>query len=276
MQEEHYIPILTIAGSDSSGGAGIQADLKTFAALGCYGTSAITAVTVQNTLGVTDIHSIPSHIVAGQIKAVIDDIRPFVIKIGMTHSKAIVEAISGLLVAYPGIPVILDPVMISSSGRQLLGEDTVVAIQQQLLPLTTLVTPNLDEAAVLSGITVKDMMDMRIAAEKILETGCKAVLVKGGHLPGTVLYDLFLDNTGKEHIVTSDAIATDNTHGTGCTLSAAIASFLARGEDMITAIEQASTYMHTAIATGQSVKTGKGHGPVNHFFNPIPQIKIQL
>ena len=271
-----YISVLTIAGSDSGGGAGIQGDLKTFAALGCYGTSAITAITVQNTLGVSDIHPVPVAIVVGQIKAVLDDIKPAAIKIGMINQSEIALAIAGLLRAYPGIPVVLDPVMVSSSGRPLLSDESVSILQQELFPLVTLVTPNLDEAAVLSGMAISGIEDMKVAAVKILETGCNAVLIKGGHLTGKQLYDVYLDQSGREHIITSEAIITENTHGTGCTLSSAIAAFLARGEELITAIENASNYMHQAIAAGRDVKTGEGHGPVNHFFAPLQQIKTLM
>lgn len=271
-----YISVLTIAGSDSGGGAGIQGDLKTFAALGCYGTSAITAITVQNTLGVSDIHPVPAAIVAGQIKAVLDDIRPAAIKIGMIHQPEVALAIAGLLRAYQGIPVVLDPVMVSSSGRPLLSDETVNILQQELFPLVTLVTPNLDEATVLSGMAISGVEDMKAAAARILATGCNAVLVKGGHLSGTQLFDVYLDQSGIEHIISNAAIVTNNTHGTGCTLSSAIAAFLARGYDMVTAIKNASNYMHQAIAAGKDVKTGEGHGPVNHFFDPLQQIKCVL
>lgn len=269
---KHYISVLTIAGSDSSGGAGIQADLKTFAALGCFGTSAITAITVQNTLGVTGIYPVPAVVVEGQIRAVLSDIKPSAIKIGMVYSIDTVRAIVSVLRDYPGIPVILDPVMVSSSGRMLLEEKTIIVLQEQLFPLVTLVTPNLDEAGVLSGISLHTVDDMKAAAVKILETGCNAVLVKGGHLSGSRLYDVYLDRSGKEHIISSDFIATDNTHGTGCTLSSAITAFLARGMELVAAIEQGSVYMHTAIEKGMDVKTGEGHGPVNHFFDPVRQI----
>jgi hydroxymethylpyrimidine/phosphomethylpyrimidine kinase len=271
---KQYISVLTIAGSDSSGGAGIQADLKTFAALGCFGTSAITAVTVQNTLGVTGIHPVPAAIVEGQIRAVLSDIKPSAVKIGMVHSADIVRAIVNVLKDYPGTPVILDPVMVSSSGRMLMEEETITVLQEQLFPLVTLVTPNLDEAGVLSGMSLHTVDDMKAAAVKILETGCYAVLVKGGHLSGSLLYDVYLDKSGKGHIISSNFLTTNNTHGTGCTLSSAITAFLARGLELVAAIEQGSVYMHTAIEQGMDVKTGEGHGPVNHFFDPVPQIII--
>jgi hydroxymethylpyrimidine/phosphomethylpyrimidine kinase len=270
---KQYISVLTIAGSDSGGGAGIQADLKTFAALGCYGTSAITAITVQNTLGVSDIHPVPAAIVAGQIRAVLDDIRPAAIKIGMIHQAEVALAIAGILKPYPGIPIVLDPVMISSSGRKLIDDKTLRILQQELFPLLTLLTPNLDEATVLSGISIAGLDDMKAAAAMILASGCNAVLVKGGHLSGEQLYDVYLDKAGEQCIISSDIIFTNNTHGTGCTLSSAIAAFLARGEDMMTAVAEASHYMHRAISEGQEVQTGAGHGPVNHFFDPLKQIK---
>lgn len=276
MTNYKYISVLTIAGSDSGGGAGIQADLKTFAALGCYGTSAITAITVQNTVGVSDIHPVPAAIVAGQIKAVLDDIKPVAIKIGMLHQAATVLAIAGILRAYPGIPVILDPVMISSSGRPLLNDEAVNILQQELFPLVTLVTPNLDEAAVLSGMAVSGVEEMQAAAAKILASGCSGVLVKGGHLAGPELFNLYLDRSGEARIFASEAVTTNNTHGTGCTLSSAITAFIARGESMPDAIRHAGEYMHEAIAAGRDVKTGAGHGPVNHFFDPLQQIVAEV
>jgi len=266
---QKYIPVLSIAGSDSGGGAGIQADLKTFAALGCYGTSAITAVTVQNTLGVTAIHPIPAQIVAAQIKAVLDDIKPLAIKIGMMHNADTVKAIAGVISAYPDIPVVVDPVMISSSGRKLMEDDTVVALRQHLFPLITLLTPNMDEAAVLSGIAVNNVEDMKLAAVSI--AGCKAVLVKGGHLSGNHLINVYHD-ADLDFEVASEAIKTNNTHGTGCTLSSAIAAFLARGYDMKTAVTEAGVYLNKAIFAGRNVKLGEGHGPVNHFFDPIKHV----
>jgi hydroxymethylpyrimidine/phosphomethylpyrimidine kinase len=276
MKKYKYISVLTIAGSDSGGGAGIQADLKTFAALGCFGTSAITAITVQNTLGVTAIHSIPPSIVEGQIKAVMDDIKPAAIKIGMIHNAAQASTIAGVLRNYPGIPVILDPVMVSTSGRKLMEEETVTIVKQQLFPLATLITPNLEEAAILAGMPVHHLEDMKVAAAKILDTGCGAVLVKGGHLSGSSLYNVYADHSGREQVIPSDAIPSNNTHGTGCSLSSAIAAYIARGIALIPAIEQAGEYIHQAIAQGQDVVTGEGKGPLNHFFDPLQLIKYEL
>lgn len=271
-----YVPVLTIAGSDSGGGAGIQADLKTFSALGCFGTSAITAITVQNTLGVTGIHSVPPEIVTGQIRAVMDDIQPAAIKIGMIHTPELALAIAETLLSYPGVPVVLDPVMVATSGDRLIKSETIAIIKEKLFPLVTLVTPNLDEAAILAEMPLHQLSDMQAAATRILSHGCNAVLVKGGHLAGSELFDVYRDRDGREHIVSSEHIATSNTHGTGCTLSSAIAAYLGRGEALVRAIDLASEYIHAAIVAGQYVQTGKGHGPLNHFYAPVKQITHAL
>lgn len=276
MKKYRYISVLTIAGSDSGGGAGIQADLKTFSALGCFGASAITAITVQNTLGVTDIHSIPAAIAAGQIRAVMDDIKPSAIKIGMVHSAELAVTIASVLRDYPHVPVILDPVMVATSGDRLIQSETIEVLKKELFPLATLVTPNLDEAEILSSMKVRSVDEMKLAGAKILDTGCHAVLIKGGHLQGETLFDVYLENNGFEQIIRSELIATGNTHGTGCTLSSAIASFIARGYGLSDAVQKASQYIHKAIAAGRDVKTGEGHGPLNHFFEPLALIKHEL
>jgi len=262
-----YIAVLTIAGSDSGGGAGIQADLKTFSALGCYGTSAITTITVQNTLGVTAIHPIPADIVRGQVVAVLEDIKPSAIKIGIVQSADQVLSIAEVLKTYPHIPVILDPVMVSTSGFHLINQGTLVSLQQAIFPLTSLVTPNLDEAEILANMKISTVDDMKEAASRIIQTGCKAVLVKGGHLNGPDLFDVYQDRNGVEHIFKSIAVQTSNTHGTGCTLSAAIAAFIALGPNMPQAIEKAKEFVQQAIIEGKHVKTGEGKGPLNHFFD---------
>lgn len=271
-----YPVVLTIAGSDSGGGAGIQADLKTFSALGCFGTSAITAVTVQNTLGVSAIHSIPPEIVAGQIKAVLDDIKPDAIKIGMVHSAELAVAIASVLKDYAAIPVIFDPVMVATSGDKLIENGTIDCLKQVLFPLAVLVTPNLDEAVLLAEMPINNVEDMKIAADRIFSFGCEAVLVKGGHLKGKQLFDVYLDKSGQKQIFESEAIDTNNTHGTGCSLSSAIAAFTARKLDLIPAIAEAKIYIHQAIESGKDVKTGEGNGPLNHFFNPEKLIKYEL
>ncbi|GAB3528617.1 bifunctional hydroxymethylpyrimidine kinase/phosphomethylpyrimidine kinase [Pontibacter brevis] len=275
MKNYKYPAVLTIAGSDSGGGAGIQADLKTFSALGCFGTSAITAITVQNTCGVTGIHSIPADIVQGQIKAVMDDIKPAAIKIGMVHSADLVQAIAEQLKNY-AVPVVLDPVMVATSGDKLIEDNTIALLKKELLPLAELATPNLDEAEILAGRQIKDVAGMKDAAHLILETGCRSVLVKGGHLQGPRLYDVYLHQNGDMRVFQSEAIASKNTHGTGCTLSSAIAAFLAMRVELTEAIEQAREYVHHAIDQGKDVQTGEGHGPLNHFFQPQKLQKHEL
>lgn len=276
MQSYQYPSVLTIAGSDSGGGAGIQADLKTFSAFGCFGTSAITAITVQNTCGVTGIHSIPATIVQAQIKAVMDDIRPSAIKIGMVHSLELAHAIADTLQAYPQAPVVLDPVMVATSGDKLIEDDTIVTLQNKLFPLAKIVTPNLDEAQILSDMRIHGLEDMQQAARIILKAGCHSVLLKGGHLKGTHLYDFFLNQNGDQQIFKSVAIESRNTHGTGCTLSSAIAAALALGHELQEAVAIAKEYIHAAIEQGKDVKTGEGHGPLNHFFNPQKLQKHEL
>ncbi|MEN0053446.1 MAG: bifunctional hydroxymethylpyrimidine kinase/phosphomethylpyrimidine kinase [Mucilaginibacter sp.] len=276
MAQYKYPAVLSIAGSDSGGGAGIQADLKTFSALGCYGTTAITAVTVQNTLGVSAIHAIHVGIVIGQIKVVMDDIKAIAIKIGMIHSAELATAIAFLLKDYPQVPVIFDPVMVSSSGHQLTDHNTVESLKRDLFPVLQLLTPNLNEAALISGMPVETIDDMKKAAADIIDLGCKAVLIKGGHLQGVDLYDVYLDDKGTEHIFASKAIDSNNTHGTGCTLSSAITAYLALGNDILTAIDKAKVYVHQAIEYGKDVKTGEGHGPLNHFFEPQKLLKFTL
>lgn len=268
MKQYKYSSVLTIAGSDSGGGAGIQADLKTFSALGCYGTSAITAVTVQNTMGVKAIHSIPADLVEAQIRSVMDDIAPTAIKIGMVHSAELALAISLALKTYPLVPVIFDPVMVATSGDQLIKDNTLATLRTALFPISTLLTPNLDEASLLVNRKITDLSDMRLAAKDILQTGCFAVLLKGGHLKGENVYDIYLDRQGNETVFESVYIASKNLHGTGCTLSAAIAAHLSLGQNMENAIEKSREYVFHAILHGKEVKTGNGNGPLNHFFNP--------
>ena len=268
-----YPSVLTIAGSDSSGGAGIQADLKTISALGCYGTSAITVITAQNTLGVTSLHSLPAAMVTDQITAVLDDIKPHAIKIGMIGKAELLRAIFDTLGSYPEIPIVLDPVMIASSGHRLTDENTIELMRTLLIPIVALVTPNLDEAAILAEMEISTVKQMKTAAKKILDFGCNAVLIKGGHLSGNKLCDVYLDKTGREFIYENNKIFSQNTHGTGCTLSSAIASFVARDFELSIAITNAESYIHQAIGQGIDVTTGKGKGPLNHFYVPIPLIK---
>jgi hydroxymethylpyrimidine/phosphomethylpyrimidine kinase len=263
-----YPVVLSIAGSDSGGGAGIQADLKTISALGCFGTTAITAITAQNTLGVSGIHPVPAELVTAQIKAVMDDLKPAALKIGMVYSSALAVAIAETLRYYADLPVIFDPVMVTSSGDSLIEDRTVITFKHELFPLSELVTPNLDEATILTGIKVRTIEDMKKAAARLLQYGCKSVLIKGGHLAGSKLYDVYLHQNGEARVFRSNKIETNNTHGTGCTLSSAIASFRALGEDLVTAILKGKAYTHQAIEEGQHARTGGGHGPLNHFFDP--------
>jgi len=276
MVKYKYPVVLSIAGSDSGGGAGIQADLKTISALGCFGTTAITALTVQNTLGVSGIHPIPVDFVKAQIKAVMDDLKPSAIKIGMVHSAELAIGIAETLSDHPNVPVIFDPVMVATSGVRLIANNTVETLKQHLFPITELVTPNLDEAAILAGMEIKTIGDMKEAAVQIIRYGCKAVLIKGGDLKGPDLLDVYLDKDGNERIFRSTAIDTVNTHGTGCSLSSAIASFIALGNDLNMSISNSKKYIQQAIEQGKNVKTGDGHGPLNHFFDPQKLVKYEI
>lgn len=255
--------LLTIAGSDSCGGAGIQADLKTFSALGTYGMSVITAVTAQNTTVVSAIHELPASMVKAQIDSIFDDIKVDAVKIGMVASENIVQAIAAGLSKYRPAHIVMDPVMLSKSGSHLLHPQAQQALVTELLPLCTLLTPNLPEAAAISGISVARPADMEAAARIIYGLGAPRVLVKGGHLEGRSL-DVFYDGDRFSYF-DRPRIETNNTHGTGCTFSAAIAAFLARGWDYCQAIELAKEYISTAIA--QSFAIGKGWGPVHHFYH---------
>ena len=262
----NYITTLTIAGSDSCGGAGVQADVKTMSALGCYAATAITAITVQNTLGVTAVHAVPPEIVAGQIRVVMDDIRPRAVKVGMVNDTATIIAIADALKDYDVEHIVVDPVMVATSGSRLMQDDAVEVFCKQLLPLATLLTPNIPETEVLSGITVSDKESMDSAALRILQLGCSNLLVKGGHLEGKKI-DRLYGEVEREYV--GENVVTRNTHGTGCTLSSAITSFLAQGLPVDEAIGDAKEWLTKALRAGADVEIGKGHGPVNHFFDPI-------
>ena len=262
----NYITTLTIAGSDSCGGAGVQADVKTMSALGCYAATAITAITVQNTLGVTAVHAVPPEIVAGQIRVVMDDIRPRAVKVGMVNDTATIIAIADALKDYDVEHIVVDPVMVATSGSRLMQDDAVEVFCKQLLPLATLLTPNIPETEVLSGITVSDKESMDSAALRILQLGCSNLLVKGGHLEGKKIDRLYGE---VERKYVGENVVTRNTHGTGCTLSSAITSFLAQGLPVDEAIGAAKEWLTKALRAGADVEIGKGHGPVNHFFDPI-------
>lgn len=266
-----YICALTIAGSDSCGGAGVQADIKTMSALGVYAASAITSVTVQNTLGVQAIQAIQPEIVAGQIRAVMDDIKPMAIKVGMVNDRATILTIADTLQQYSPQKLVVDPVMVSTSGSMLMHKDALGTFCSRLLPMATLLTPNIPEAEVLSNLSISSIDDMDAAGRSILALGCKAVLIKGGHLEGRKIDKLYLPN-GEVCSFVHEAITTRNTHGTGCTLSSAIAAFMARGLALADAVAQAKTNLSQALEAGKDVHIGEGHGPVNHLFNPEKQI----
>jgi hydroxymethylpyrimidine/phosphomethylpyrimidine kinase len=256
---------LTIAGSDSSGGAGIQADLKTFSALQVYGASVITALTAQNTLGVEETHVVPPDFVLAQMRAVAADLAVGAIKIGMLASSAVIEAVAEGLQDFPNVPVVLDPVMVAASGDVLLDADAVEVLHSVLMPLATLITPNLAEAASLLGQPVaRNEYEMAAQALKLRETGANAVLIKGGHAEGSTAVDILFE--GDEPVrLEAPRAETSNTHGTGCTLSAAIAAELAKGAPLAKAAATAKAYVTAAIFTADELEIGEGRGPVHHF-----------
>jgi hydroxymethylpyrimidine/phosphomethylpyrimidine kinase len=257
---------LTIAGSDSGGGAGIQADLKTFAAFRVYGTSVITAVTAQNTLGVQGIYSLPPEFVAQQLDSVLSDLRPQAVKTGMLANREIIQVVAAKLKGYQIENLVVDPVMVAKSGDLLLTEDAQSEIKGELLRLVLLITPNLYEASILSGLEVKDLEEMRRAAQVIYNLGVPWVLIKGGHLEGDEATDLLYDGE-KFEVFRTPIIKTPNTHGTGCTYSAAIAASLAKGLEVREAVRRAKDYITRAIEGAFSL--GQGHGPLNHWVKPI-------
>ncbi|MGI6243480.1 MAG: bifunctional hydroxymethylpyrimidine kinase/phosphomethylpyrimidine kinase [Prevotella sp.] len=271
----HCIPVLTIAGSDSSGGAGIQADIKTISALGGYAAAAITAVTAQNTMGVTAIEAVFPEVVEAQIHAVMTDIAPRSVKIGMTGNRATIDAIAHGLSDYADVPLVLDPVMVSTSGCRLTKDDATELLIKRLVPMATLLTPNLPETGQLVGHDVFAMAERDDAARHILDMGCGAVLIKGGHDEDCDTMEDRLYRFDAHGRITIDRfthrrIDTPNTHGTGCTLSSAIATYLAMGEPLVEAVEKGVTYLHKALAQGADLAIGHGHGPVNHTFSPLP------
>ncbi len=260
------IPIaLTIAGSDSSGGAGIQADLKTFAALGVYGASVITALTAQNTRGVTAIHHVPADFVTAQIDAVFGDLDVGAVKIGMVAQLAIVDAIVAGLKRWSPHHIVLDPVMVATSGDRLLAADAVEALRNKLIPRASLITPNLPEAAALldEPLAVSEAA-IESQGKRLLAMGCRAVLIKGGHGQGAESIDYFVSGSGTVALA-APRIATQNTHGTGCSLSSAIAAGLATGEEMETSVRKAKAWVSAAIAAADRLGVGHGHGPIHHF-----------
>jgi len=264
-----YVRVLSIAGSDSGGGAGVQADLKTFGALGCYGMTAITALTAQNTQGVSGIHGVPPAFLKAQLQAVLDDIGVDAVKIGMLHAPEVVEVVAWAIDHYRLRKVVLDPVMVATSGDRLMAAETVQVLVQQLFPRATVITPNLDEAALLLGRAIDGIDALDEAATALLALGAPAVLLKGGHLPGNDVLDVLAQADGTRLRLPTSRIATPNGHGTGCTLSSAIACYLAQGLGLAQAVQQARGYILQAIGAGAHVRTGHGHGPLNHGFAPV-------
>lgn len=275
-RQYRYLRVLSIAGSDSGGGAGIQADLKTMAALGCYGMSALTAVTAQNTCGVSAVHPVPIDVLTAQIDAVCADIGVDALKIGMLHSSALIAEVASAIDRHALSPVVLDPVMVSTSGSRLIEDRAVETLCATLMPKVDLITPNLDEAAVLTGMSLRSEADLYRAAQRLIERGARAVLVKGGHLPGREVCDLYLSSDGQSRLWVDSRIASQNLHGTGCTLSAAIACYLAQGLSMTQAIEHARSYVRGALAAGRDVRTGSGNGPLNHSYLPLAMRLIEV
>ncbi len=268
-QKQHY-RALTIAGSDSGGGAGIQADIKTFSALGCFGMSAITALTAQNTVAVTGIQDIAPEFIAKQIDAVIEDIGVDAVKIGMLSSPEIITIVAERLRAHNVKRIVLDPVMVAKSGDKLLRDEAIDALKSELIPVATIITPNMPEAEVLTGESMQSHDDLERVAKRLIKLGPQAVLVKGGHFTGEDSDDCLLVKTDDEltiYWLPDKRVKSPNTHGTGCTLSSAIAVHLAKGFDIVDAVHAGKKYISEAIAAGAEYKIGNGHGPVHHFYN---------
>ena len=279
-RNKSYPIVLSIAGSDSSGGAGIQADLKTFSALGVYGATAITAITAQNTLGVVSQMALPPQMVREQIIAVMDDLHPSAVKIGMLSNAEIVKAVAEVLSEYKP-KIVLDPVIVSTSGHRLLSVEAQEVIKEKLLPISELVTPNIPEMETLTNMPLSSFEEKEKAANYLLDLGAKAVLLKGGHEDGEVKTDILFFRAHEvcsqliahSSQLVSESISTKNVHGTGCTLSSAIAAFLALDYSLEDAVKEAKRYITEAIRAGADVRIGHGFGPVNHFFNPKPLFK---
>jgi hydroxymethylpyrimidine/phosphomethylpyrimidine kinase len=266
MSDKSYKRVLTIAGSDSGGGAGIQADLKTISALGCYGMTVITAITAQNTVAVTAINEIPISIIKAQLDAVLSDIGVDAVKIGMLQSPEVIHTIADVLQEYSIQKIVLDPVMIAKSGDKLLRDDAIETLKSELFPLVTIITPNLPEAEVLTGLNISSRAEMEEGGLNLLKTGPEAVLVKGGHSIQQKSADCLISKNEEPKWFESARIPTKNTHGTGCTLSSAIASFIAKGYSLADAVAYSKKYINGAIEAGSEYKLGNGHGPVHHFY----------
>lgn len=271
-----YRRVLSIAGSDSGGGAGIQADLKTIAALGCYGMTAITALTAQNTVGVRAIHAVPLQMLADQIDAVVEDIGVDAVKIGMLHSADTVRAVAAAIERHALPRIVLDPVMIATSGAVLIDREAIAFLVRELFPKAAVITPNLDEASLLVGRPLDSEEAMEAAACQLLGMGAPAVLLKGGHLAGDTVSDLLMTLDGKAQWSRAPRIPSPNTHGTGCTLSSAIAAQLALGSSLSEAVQLARAYVRGALQAGAAVRTGAGSGPLNHGYAPQPMRLLAL
>ena len=268
MSSKKYPTVLTIAGSDSGGGAGIQADIKAISAMGCYAASAITAITVQNTVGVQAVHPVPLDILAGQIDAVLSDIGADAIKIGMLHSAEVVNLAAEKIEQYGIKNVVLDPVMVSTSGHRLIEETAIDSLKSRLMPLARVITPNIPEAEILCGKKIASEKEFAEVAKILSLDNSVSVLLKAGHLTGETLVDYFYNaEDGSIALLPSKRVNTRNTHGTGCTLSSAFAAALAKGETLTKAAQSAKQYIQQAIISGAEYQIGKGHGPVNHFWN---------
>ena len=270
-----YPKVLSIAGSDCSGGAGIQADLKTFSALGVYGMSVITALTAQNTMAVTDVVPTPAEHLAKELDAIFSDIRPDAIKIGMSVNAEIINVIADKLIEYNATNIILDPVMISTSGHHLIGQEAISTLTQRLMPICTLLTPNRHEAECLADMQITSEADVGVVAKRILNYA-PAVLIKGGHFEDDSVKD-YLFRRGEECPMEFAAhrVNTNNTHGTGCTLSSAIAAYVALGHDLVESVALAKRYLTNAIISGSDIIIGNGHGPVNHLWDTKPMTIIE-
>jgi len=261
-----YNTVLTIAGTDPSGGAGVQADIKAISACGCYATSAITAVLAQNTVGVTDIHAVPNDMLKNQIIAVLEDVGTDAVKIGMLHSSETVNIVSDTLKEFNATNIVLDPVMVATSGDVLLQEDAINTLKSVLIPMVRVITPNIPEAELLLGKKIEKQSDLPLFARELSNNRQVSVLLKAGHLTDDELIDIFYNAETDEIIeLKSKRVTTKNTHGTGCTLSSAFASFLARGCGLNEAAFAAKSYINKAIVDGAVYEIGKGHGPVHHF-----------
>ena len=266
--KKHYRRALSIAGSDPSGGAGIQADLKTFSACGCYGMTVITAVVDENTIGVTGVHPVPVPFVAGQIKSVLDDIGADSIKIGMLHSSELIRAVKNTIESYNIPNIVLDPVMVATSGDKLLQDDAITTLKNELIPYVRVITPNIPEAEILLGKKISRQTDLPLMVKDLSCNRSVSVLLKAGHLFEEELTDVFYNAETDEILeLKSERVHTKNTHGTGCTFSSAIAAFLAHDLPLNNAVRKAKEYINKAINAGAAYEIGKGHGPVHHFFD---------